>query len=110
MRVSAHFTEDEFTCRCGCGQCIVVPELVDTMEMIRNFIDKPVIVHCVNRCPQHNADVGGKENSEHIIGRACDFHVKWMRNKKLHKILLHMFDDDIVNDLGLYNWGVHVGI
>ena len=109
-KISEHFTKEEFSCKCGCGQCIVEPELVDKLEMIRTVIGKPVIVHCVNRCPEHNADIGGVKNSEHTKGRACDFHIRGMKIPELHEIILKMREDNTINDVGLYDWGVHIGI
>lgn len=58
--ISEHFSVEEFSCHCFCGQNIIVPKLVKMAEDFRKFLceiyhkDMPMDVHCVNRCPDHN--------------------------------------------------------
>lgn len=110
MKLSEHFSDIEWQCKCGCGQTIVEKELISTAEMIRTTIGYPVIVHCVNRCPEHNARVGGVKNSQHVIGKGMDFHVRGISIRQLHIVLKNMFNDDLIRNLGLYDWGCHIDI
>jgi uncharacterized protein YcbK (DUF882 family) len=107
-RISEHFTKAEFTCRCGCGQCKIDYDLVEQLEFIRNMIGLPVIVHCVNRCKEHNKNVGGVNNSQHIKGHAADFHVKGLSIKALHDIVRGNHGRFLKGGMGLYDWGVHI--
>jgi uncharacterized protein YcbK (DUF882 family) len=106
MKISEHFDSSEWTCRCGCGQLIINTELVKMMERFRKRTGKPVIVHCVNRCENHNEKVGGEDNSKHLTGDACDFHVKGMPMKELHAVALSS-EDILYGGIGIYEWGVH---
>ena len=110
--VGKYFHEAEWECHCGCGQNEVHQELVDMMDALRAHVGKPVIVHCVNRCVRHNHNVGGHPNSYHIEGKACDFHVKGMSNRELHRICLELYDANeiITGGWGQYSWGAHIDI
>ena len=73
--LSAHFSLDEFRCPCGCNQVVVHPALIDTLENIREFAGIPIQITSGYRCTAHNAAVGGKPNSAHLLGEAADFWV-----------------------------------
>lgn len=106
--ISLNFTKNEWKCRCGCGQMIIVPELVTTMQIFRNTIGKPILVHCVNRCPKHNKSVKGTPNSPHIKGRACDFHIIGLTNVILHDLVFG--NNNLFGGIGFYKWGCHVDV
>jgi hypothetical protein len=59
------------------------------------------------RCPQHNADVGGVANSNHLYGKSADLH-----SEKSPEEMYLVADEILGNtgELGLYNWGIHVGV
>lgn len=109
--ISKNFSEIEWMCKCGCRQCIIEPKLVNMMQTFRNKINLPITVHCVNRCIKHNKAIGGvvKPPSKHISGKACDFHVKKLKMKKFHEIIMNS-QDIFTGGIGLYDWGVHVDI
>ncbi len=71
-KLSEHFDEDEFVCRCGCGKVHVDPRLVYLLEKARALLGRPIVIHSGFRCPAHNKAVGGKPNSAHLTGEAAD--------------------------------------
>ena len=73
--ISKHFTSEEFVCSC-CGELKVDKQLLNTLEIIRNHFDTPMVVTCGYRCKLHNKEVGGVKNSLHLIGFASDFYFK----------------------------------
>ncbi|MCP3681883.1 MAG: DUF882 domain-containing protein [bacterium] len=105
-QVAKNFTLDEVRCNCGCGQAFVNDELISFLQMIRDELEKPVSIHCINRCPAHNLDSGGSERSQHLQGKAADFHVNGMSIKELHTYM-EGFYPRVIRGLGLYPWGVH---
>lgn len=107
-RISEHFTRNEFKCKCGCGQCIINDDLVRMLETIRHRTAKPVIVHCVNRCREHNKAIGGVDNSQHVLGKAADIHIKGMSIKDLHDYAENNHGEFLTGGLGLYDWGIHI--
>lgn len=46
------------------------------MEMVRTYLNAPIIVHCMLRPPKYNVLIGGSQTSKHPFGEAADFHVK----------------------------------
>lgn len=121
-KISAHFTEKDLTCNCGCGTYIEDKNLLQMLEMLRQHVwdtvgyECFVMIHCTVRCNEHNSRVGGVKNSRHLPNYyiknqgAADFHVKGISNRKLRKICKKLWNkkDILIGGLGLYNWGVHI--
>ena len=72
--LSDNFSRSEFACKCGCGQDTVDAQLLDILQDIRNEFG-PVTITNANRCPVHNAAIGGSSNSQHLRGRAADIQI-----------------------------------
>ena len=45
---------------------------MSNLDNIREFYGKPIIITSGYRCPELNAKVGGKPNSQHLKGEAAD--------------------------------------
>ena len=85
MDLSPHFTLSEMTrsetgLRRGlknepnAGEIRNLERMCETMmEPIRDLLSVPIHVNSGYRSPAVNAAVGGKGNSAHVDGRACDF-------------------------------------
>lgn len=82
-KVSEHFTREEFACHDGCGFDTVNSELLDMLENLRKHFGKPIIINCGCRCDKHNAAVGGKPKSQHLLGNAADITVPGMTPKQV---------------------------
>ena len=77
MKLSRNFNRAEFKCKCSkCDYDTVDVELITVLQSIRDHFSAPVKVTSGNRCPEHNAYVGGSKNSYHIRGRAADIDVQ----------------------------------
>lgn len=72
--LSEHFSEDEFRCKCGCGQVKTDPVLVAYLEILRFMIDAPIIITSGYRCHKHNLTVSPNPKSYHTQGRAADIY------------------------------------
>lgn len=113
---SEFFDREEFRCQCKGKYCNGFPvepeeELVRVCNEIRRRLGVPVSIVDSGgsgvRCPRHNAAVGGVGNSNHLYGRAADLH------SSKHPLEMYRVAEEILGDtgeLGLYDWGIHVGV
>lgn len=73
---SEHFWFREFACRCGRRTCegirLLRPLLVGLERLREVAYPKGMRVYSGYRCAQHNAAVGGQDNSQHRYGAAAD--------------------------------------
>jgi uncharacterized protein YcbK (DUF882 family) len=107
MLKTAHYSKDEFTCKCGCGGNLATIELLNLCELVRMLNgNTPLPVSSGTRCTGYNAKVGGAWASKHVLGQAADLPVEDPEYvyDKLRKIFLYS------HGLGLYNTFVHVDI
>lgn len=73
-----YFTPGEFACKCGGKYCNggvdkVDLHMVKKLDVVREHFGRPVIITSGVRCVQHNKNVGGVSNSQHLLGKAADF-------------------------------------
>lgn len=52
--------------------------IINVLQPLRNYIQKPIIITSGYRCPELNKTVGGVSNSQHVNGQACDLIIKGM--------------------------------
>ena len=76
MKVSKHFSREEFACKCGCGFAVADVKLLEILEVVRERFDQPVTITSACRCDSHNKSVDGSDNSKHKLGIAADIIVK----------------------------------
>lgn len=99
-----HFAEKELRCKC-CGQLPPsvrensVALVINVLDPLRDQYQKPIRVNSAYRCPKHNKEVGGVQNSQHMKGEACDIHAgSPEENLKLAKLIAAqgVFDQEIL--------------
>lgn len=77
LQLSPHFWLSEFACKCGnwpkCTATRPTPELISALEKLRaKYYPDGLRIKSGVRCRAHNEAVGGKVNSQHLVGRAVD--------------------------------------
>lgn len=87
-------------------------QMCQLLEKIRGFLgNKEIVVHCMIRPPEYNKQIGGRPQSAHLEGLACDFSVKGMDCDDVRKLLLPKLESwkCRMEDLPDSNW-VHVDL
>jgi len=106
MKLSQHFSRSEFACKCGCGFDTVDVELLRLLEEIREKYNQPITINSGCRCSNHNAAVGGSNNSQHLYGRAADIVVKQVLPEMAHAFIESKYSDKY--GLGVYKSWLHI--
>lgn len=112
--VSKHFQRSEMQCHCPCHGLIVHPLLLQRIEQVRETLKMAINPTCVYRCPTHNKEVGGEDNSAHLYGYAIDIALPILPSGKTDdyyrkKLIECAFHCDICR-VGIYSTFVHLDI
>ena len=114
-KLTDNFSMDEFECKCGCVMPEFVKknvqELAENLQVIRDAYGKIDLTNSY-RCKDHNADVGGSVNSQHLKGKAAD-----IKSKQFSSSEIAIITDDLMKNesftlggVGIYNTFTHVDI
>jgi len=80
IKMIENFNLPELACPC-CGKVQMHEELLLKLDDAREKANIPFKITSGYRCKKHNAEVGGKENSEHCWGKAVDIAVSGSRQR-----------------------------
>lgn len=87
--ITEHFTIEEFSC--NCGKCtpsfqdeLAVRRFINRLQALRYAFDFPMIINSWHRCPAFNKEVGGADDSKHLLGIAADISTKGWTGTKRH--------------------------
>jgi len=107
-----HFSEEEFTCHCGCGIENPNREFLERLERARIRADIPFPVISGSRCADHNKDVGGIDFSSHFADEDTESHAAdvWTRGTRQRGIIVPSLVAVGFNRLGLADTFIHVDI
>jgi len=76
MKLTAHFSKDEFDCTDGSEMPFEVLnnviEVANNLEVLRAHFGAPITINSAYRIPVYNRSVGGAVNSQHLGGKAAD--------------------------------------
>lgn len=108
LQLSKNFRLDEFKCKCGkCDPILVDEDLVAWLQQIRDHFGRSVNINSGYRCKAHNASakVGGSPSSHHVKGMAADIRVLGIDPAEVAK-----YAESIgIQRIGLYDNFVHIG-
>lgn len=79
--LTKNLSRSEFACECGCGFDTVDIKLLGVIQgsadhfASKRGIDVRIYITGPNRCKDHNEEVGGAADSQHIYARAADYNL-----------------------------------
>jgi len=115
MKITNNFSLEEFECKCGCKMPEFVKkniiELAENLQVIRDVVGKLNLTNAY-RCKEHNADVGGAINSQHLKGKAADVKSKEYDVLEVSKIIEGLIKSEKIEQggIGIYNTFTHYDI
>lgn len=115
-QLTKHFACAEFACRDG----VVLPPdlrpnavaLCEQLEILRAWIEQPIVIRSGYRTPAHNGRVKGAEHSQHLLAKAADIVVAGFHPQTLAKAIENLIRDGRMKQggLGVYPGWVHYDI
>lgn len=109
MHLTKNFVVNEFASKDGTDPVVIHVLIPVICQVVRNWFGYPFAPNSAYRSLTHNKNEGGAANSFHVYGKAVDIPVKnGMSPKELYDFLDKLCGDSC--EIGLYRWGVHVGV
>ena len=103
-KVSTNFRVREFACKDGSDKVLIDTDLVNLLQKIRDYFNKPVKINSAYRTINHNKKVGGATNSYHLKGQASDIQIEGV-----NPVLVALYAERLnAGGIGVYPNFVHV--
>ena len=115
MKLTENFNLSEFECKCGCSMPDFVKkniiELAENLQVLRDTVGRLDLTNAY-RCKEHNADVGGAVNSQHLKGKAADVKSSVMSPSEIAVVVDDLMKSEKfkLGGVGIYNTFTHVDI
>lgn len=107
-KVSNNFRVREFACSDGTDPIFISAELVNVLQDIRDYFEKPVTITSAYRTPTHNKTVGGTTYSQHLYGMAADIKVSGVAPKKVSAYAEKLLKN--TGGIGTYGTFTHIDV
>lgn len=119
MKLTKNFNLSEFECKDGSKMSSEVLANIKivaiNLQILRDYIGKPIKINSAYRSVSHNRAVGGAKNSQHLLGKAVDIVVEGYTPDEVFDIVQNlrrnpMLEGVIFQGLGRYNTFLHLDI
>ena len=119
MKLTKNFSKSEFECKCGCEMPDNVLEnvkkLAEQLQIIRDYVQEPIIINSPYRCLRHNRMIGSNDRSQHPKGKAADIVILGFTPDETASVIENMLTNETlpsfyIGGLGRYNTFTHVDI
>ena len=109
LYLTDNFQVKEFACSDGTDVIVIHPYIPIICQAVRNWFGYPYSPNSAYRTVSHNKSSGGANGSFHVYGKAVDIPAcNGVTPKELYEFLDRLCGNSC--EIGLYDWGVHVGI
>ena len=116
MKLQDNFSLHEFRCNDGTD----VPEelmdnvqkLAENLQVLRNYLGRPIVVISGYRSPEYNKKIGGAKRSQHMLAKAADIVVADMTSLEVRDTVIKLIKDGKMHPggVGIYPTFVHYDI
>tara|TARA_R100000008_G_scaffold66975_1_gene44041 strand:+ start:10094 stop:10492 length:399 start_codon:yes stop_codon:yes gene_type:complete len=113
MKLEKNFLLSEFKCKDGTN---VPEELMDNvcflaknLQVLRDYIGKPIRIISGYRSPKYNRRIGGARKSQHMRAKAADIKIKGMTPKEVKEVIVSLIKEGKMakGGIGLYRTFTH---
>lgn len=117
-KLTENFSLHEFMCNDGSDvpneYLPNVVELAKNLQVLRDFIKKPITINSGYRSPKYNASakVKGAKNSQHLLAKASDLRVSGITPRELANIIERLIKEGKMKQggIGVYKTFTHYDI
>ena len=116
MKLTENFSLHEFRCRDGSDvpeeYMDNVKELAENLQVLRDYIQKPINVISGYRSPSYNKKIDGARRSQHLLAKAGDLIVKGMTPDEVKAAIVHLIKEGKMKKggVGLYTHFTHYDV
>ena len=116
MQIEKNFNLKEFECRDDSpvprDLLDNVKELCKNLQILRDFIEKPIIVISAYRSLEYNTSIGSKPTSQHRLGKAADIIVPGMTSLEVRNVIIQLIKEGKMKKggVGLYSKFTHYDV
>lgn len=116
MKLTKNFSLWEFKCRDGTEvpeeYLENVQELAENLQILRDYIGKPIHVISGYRSPKYNRKIGGARRSQHMLAKAGDLIVKGMTPSEVKEVIVQLIKEGKMKKggIGLYTHFTHYDV
>jgi len=115
-QLNKNFQLKEFACKDGTAVPLELQknvfELMQNLQVLRDYFGKPIIINSAYRTEKHNKKVGGGKNSQHLLATASDIVVKGVKPLEVYLAIEKLISEKKMKQggLGLYDSFVHYDV
>tara|TARA_R100001509_G_scaffold163934_1_gene139815 strand:+ start:1479 stop:1865 length:387 start_codon:yes stop_codon:yes gene_type:complete len=116
MKITKNFNLQEFDCRDGSQvpqeYMHNVTKLCENLQVLREYINKPIIVISGYRSPEYNTKIKGAKKSQHMLAKAADIVVPGMTSLEVRNIILELIKEGKMckGGVGIYPTFTHYDV
>ena len=116
MKLTENFSLHEFRCRDGSDvpeeYMDNVRELAENLQILRDYIQKPITFISGYRSLAYNKKIGGARRSQHLLAKAGDLIVKDMTPDEVKSAIVHLIKEGKMKKggVGLYTHFTHYDV
>lgn len=116
MQLEKNFNLNEFKCKDGSS----VPDeylenvklLAKNLQILRDKINKPIVIISGYRSPEYNKKIGGAKRSQHMLAKASDIIVSGMSPTEVKETIVSLIKSGEMHPggIGLYQSFTHYDV
>jgi uncharacterized protein YcbK (DUF882 family) len=103
--MTEHFSKEEFRSKDGAHFPYRVKQnlkdLAEQLEVLREHFQLPITINSGYRSPKHNAKIGGKEKSQHLLGKAADIVIEGISPDEVADAIDFLIENKMMKQGGL---------